>query len=179
MPTIQPNMHATVSYTLRDDDGKVIDASDWEGGEPIAYVHGYEMLVPGLEAGLLGLTAGDERKITVTPQEGYGDRDEELVFSVERGEFPDPKSVSVGDEFVAEGPDGEEIPMRVREVFEEEAVVDANHPLAGKTLHYSVRVIDVRAATAKEVDSAAEELDLVREAEEEHAEALVQLGKKK
>jgi FKBP-type peptidyl-prolyl cis-trans isomerase 2 len=97
-----------------DDDGEVIDASDGEDGEPIDYVHGYGMLVPGLEAALVGLHAGDEREVVVPAEAGYGERDETLVLEVERSEFPDPKKVEEGDEFVAESPDGDEIAMRHR-----------------------------------------------------------------
>src|SRR5277367_4789158 len=105
--TIQPNFHVTLDYVLRDDEGEVLDSSRGEGGEPIEYVHGYGMLVPGLEAGLVGLRIGEERDIVVPAEAGYGERDEELVMEVERSDFPDPDAVVEGDEFVAESPDGE------------------------------------------------------------------------
>src|SRR5580704_10536458 len=144
-PTIAPNAHVTLDYVLKDDAGEVIDTSDGEGGEPIAYVHGYGMLVPGLEAGLAGLRIGEEREILVPADAGYGERDEELVMEVDRSDFPDPAKVEEGDEFVAESPDGDEVVMRVVELREGSVVVDANHPLAGVTLHYAVKVLTVRA----------------------------------
>ncbi|MCL2449418.1 MAG: FKBP-type peptidyl-prolyl cis-trans isomerase, partial [Polyangiaceae bacterium] len=63
--TIQPNAYVTLDYELRDEDGELIDASEGDGGEPIRYVHGYGMLVPGLEAALAGLRSGDERDVVV------------------------------------------------------------------------------------------------------------------
>jgi FKBP-type peptidyl-prolyl cis-trans isomerase SlyD len=161
--SIQPNAHVVLDYELRGDEGDLLDASQGEGGEPIRYVHGYGMLVPGLEAALTGMRAGDERDIVVPAEAGYGEYDEELVLEVERSEFPDPASVEVGDEFVAESPDGEEIPMTVVEVKDDAVVVDANHPLAGVTLRYSVKVRDVREATSHEIEEAAAALDEAHE----------------
>lgn len=161
--TIQPNTHVTLDYELRDDEGDLVDASQSEGGEPLRYVHGYGMLVPGLEAALAGLRAGEERDVIVAADEGYGEYDEELVLEVDRGELPDPKGVSVGDELVAESPDGDELALSVVEVRDDVVVVDANHPLAGVTLRYHVKVRDVRAATDDEIRKAALDLDEAHE----------------
>jgi FKBP-type peptidyl-prolyl cis-trans isomerase SlyD len=161
--TIQPNIHVTLDYELKGGDGELLDASEGEGGEPIRYVHGYGMLVPGLEAALAGLHSGDEREIVVPAEAGYGERDETLVLEIERSEFPDPKAVEEGDEFVAESPDGDEIAMNVIEVKGDVVIVDANHPLAGMTLHYKVKVRDVRQATDDEVERAAADLDEAHE----------------
>jgi FKBP-type peptidyl-prolyl cis-trans isomerase SlyD len=157
--TIQPNTYVTLDYELRDEDGDLLDASGREDGEPIQYVHGYGMLVPGLEAALLGLRAGDEREVVVPADAGYGEYDDGLVLEIERGQLPDPRGVQVGDEFVAESPDGDELAMNVVEVHEDRVVVDANHPLAGMTLRYTVKVREVRQATEGEIEHAAAELD--------------------
>jgi FKBP-type peptidyl-prolyl cis-trans isomerase SlyD len=156
---VEPNTHVTVDYELRDEDGELIDASSGEGGEPIAYVHGYGMLVPGLEAALTGLTEGDERDIVVPAEAGYGEYDDDLVLEVDRAELPNPSGVAVGDELVAEAPDGGEIELNVIEVRDDHVLVDANHPLAGVTLKYHVHVRAVRKATDSEIEDAASELD--------------------
>ena len=155
MNSIQPNARVVLEYTLRDEKGEVLDSSDAEDGEPIVYVHGYGMLVPGLEAALVGLEKGASKDVTVEPAEGFGDRDEELVLEIDKTDFPDPKNVTMGDEVVAESPDGEEVPMRVVEVKDETVVVDANHPLAGVTLRYAVKVKEVAEATDEEIAEAA------------------------
>ncbi|MFO0675529.1 MAG: peptidylprolyl isomerase [Polyangiaceae bacterium] len=160
MNDIQPNAYVVLDYVLKDDDGEILDASEGvEDAEPIEYVHGYGMLVPGLEAALAGLKTGEAKEIVVPAEDGFGEYDDELVLEVDRAEFPDPKKVAVGDEFVAEAPDGEEIPMRVIEIDGDGIVVDANHPLAGVTLHYSVKVREVRAASDAEIERAASELE--------------------
>ncbi len=143
------------------------------------------MLVPGLEAALVGLEIGDEREVVVSAEDGYGEHDEDLVLEVERSEFPDPSKVSAGDEFIAESPDGDDVPMRVIEVKGESVVVDANHPLAGVSLHYKVKVLVVRSATEEEIETAARELAEAEDHEhgpdcdhdhDDDGTALVQLG---
>ena len=182
-PTISPNVHATVDYELRNDAGELLDASEGDDGEPIRYVHGYGMLVPGLEAALAGLRAGDEREVVVPAEAGYGLRDEDLRMEVPRDRFPK-SGVNVGDELVAESPDGDEIDMVVVEVKDGSVVVDANHPLAGMTLHYKVRVREVRPATEDEIDQAAADLDEAHEhvhgpdCDHGHEDDLVALGRK-
>jgi FKBP-type peptidyl-prolyl cis-trans isomerase SlyD len=156
---IEPNAHAVVDYELRDDDGDLVDASEAEGGEPIRYVHGYGMLVPGLEAALAGMRAGDERDVVVPADAGYGEYNDELVIEIDRGEVPNPTRVSVGDELVAESPDGEGLALTVIEVRDDTVIVDANHPLAGMTLRYHVKVRDVRPATDEEIAHAANDFD--------------------
>lgn len=153
---IEANARVVLDYTLKDDKGALLDASDGEDGEPIVYVHGYGMLVPGLEAALVGLEAGATKTVTVSPEEGFGDRDEELVLEVDRSDFPNPKKIAVGDEVVAESPDGDEVPMRILEVKTDSVIVDANHPLAGRTLVYDVKVKEVAKATDEELAEAAE-----------------------
>jgi FKBP-type peptidyl-prolyl cis-trans isomerase SlyD len=154
-PKIEPNARVVLDYTLRDERGELLDSSTSDGGEPMVFVHGYGMIVPGLERSLAGLSVGDRKELVVTPEEGYGERDEELVIEVDRSEMPRPDAVTIGDELVAEAPDGDEAVMRVVEVGPNSVVLDGNHPLAGETLRYSVVVREVRAATEDEIESAA------------------------
>ncbi len=193
MAKIQPNAFVSLEYTLHDEEGELLDSSDPEDGDdghPIDYVHGYGMLVPGLEAALVGLETGDEREILVSAEDGYGEHDDDLVLEVERSEFPDPAKVVPGDEFVAESPEGDDVPMRVVEVKGDSVIVDANHPLAGVALRYNVKVLVVRKATEEEIESAARELAEAEEHEhgpgcdhdhdgEDAGSPLVQLGAKK
>ena len=118
---IATNSYAVVAYRLSDETGALLE--DSEKGEPITYVHGYGMLVPGLEAGLLGLAAGDSKLIVVSPEQGFGLRDEELVFSIPKSELPSTDNIESGDFIVAEDSDGEEADLRV--VSDEGVVADA------------------------------------------------------
>lgn len=178
---IEPNTRVVLDYTLRDVDDDVLDASDAEDGEPIVYIHGYGMLVPGLERALAGLAVGDMKEVVVPPEEGFGERDEELVLEVDRSEMPRPDAVEVGDELVAESPEGEEAVMRVVEVKPDAVILDGNHPLAGETLRYSVVVRDVRPATEEEIEEAAADFEEALAGYEpsgdlDGASGLVQLG---
>jgi FKBP-type peptidyl-prolyl cis-trans isomerase SlyD len=156
---IQPNTHVTLEYELRGEDDELLDASGEPDGEPIRYVHGYGMLVPGLEAALAGMHVGDEREVVVPVEAAYGEYDEDLVLQIPRAELPDPINVQVGDEFTAESPDGDEVDFVVQSIEGNTVTVDANHPLAGMTLKYLVKVREVREATQAEVEDAATGLD--------------------
>jgi FKBP-type peptidyl-prolyl cis-trans isomerase SlyD len=169
---IEPNSRVVIDYVLRDDRGEVVSSSTGE-----VYIHGYAMLVPGLEAGLAGLGAGDAKKVVVPPDAGFGDHDAELVFEVDRADVP--SNVKVGDEIVADSPEGEEAVMRVVEVKGEGVVVDMNHPLAGKTLTYEVTVKEVRPGTDAEVAEAARAFDEAGYGEGDPEPRLVQLTSKK
>jgi FKBP-type peptidyl-prolyl cis-trans isomerase SlyD len=175
MNTVEPNARVVLRYTLRGDNDDVLDTSEGPGGEPIVYVHGYGMLVPGLERALTGMRAGDRKDVVVPPEEGYGEHDEELVMEVDRSEMPRPDAVAVGDELVAESPDGDEAFLRVIDVKKDAVVLDGNHPLAGATLHYSVTIAEVRAATEEEIAEAAEAFDEAGELDAEPSPSLVQL----
>jgi FKBP-type peptidyl-prolyl cis-trans isomerase SlyD len=137
----------TIDYTLTDEKGEVLDSS--KGSEPLAYLHGAGNIVPGLETALEGKSAGDVLKVTVTPEEGYGARDEELVQPVPRDRFPI-EDVEVGMQFEAKGDGGTQL-VTVVAVTDEAVTVDANHPLAGVPLTFDVTVVDVRDATLEEL----------------------------
>lgn len=149
---IGTNSFAIVAYRLSDAAG--VELEDSRNGEPINYVHGHGMLVPGLEAGLAGLSAGERKLIVVTPEQGFGVRDDELVFSISKAELPPTDHIEPGDFIVAEDVDGEEADLRVVSVHDDHVVVDGNHELAGMTLHFAVVVESVRAATAEEIAAA-------------------------
>lgn len=138
-----------LDYSLHLGDGQVVDASG--PGEPLTYLHGEGQIVPGLETALEGLSKGDRKQVVVAPGDGYGEHDPRGVQEVPRGAFPPAFEPQVGMELTAEGPTGEPVPFSVREVRPETVVIDLNHPLAGKTLHFDVTVREIRAATADEI----------------------------
>lgn len=133
-------------YTLTDDSGAVLDASR---GAPLAYLHGNRNIIPGLENALEGLAAGDEKKVTVPPGEGYGEFDERLIIKVP-AERMGGHAVQVGMRFHAETNAGLRV-LTVKEVKPDEVVLDGNHELAGKTLHFDIKVVSVRAAELTEL----------------------------
>lgn len=154
---IGPDTIVTLSYVLFDEDGEVVDRASAQ--EPLEYTHGYAQILPGLEKALEGLHAGESKEITVGPNDAFGEHDEEGMFEVDKADFPDSDDVTEGDEFVAQGPDGEAISMRVVEVLPDGFVVDTNHPLAGQTVRFQVEVGNVRTATEEEIAAAQAELE--------------------
>jgi FKBP-type peptidyl-prolyl cis-trans isomerase SlyD len=156
-PSIAADTVVTLSYVLFDEQGEPVDSAT--AGEPLTYVHGYAQLVPGLERQIAGLTAGDKGVFTIEADEAFGEREDEAIFAVDKGDFPEAGGVAVGDEFMAEGPDGEPISMRVLEVRDDAFVVDTNHPLAGQRVRFEVEVREVRPASEDEIAEAQAELE--------------------
>jgi FKBP-type peptidyl-prolyl cis-trans isomerase SlyD len=138
----------TINYTLTDDEGVIVDSS--EGRPALVYLHGHDNIIPGLENGLEGAAAGDRRKVDVPPQEAYGEVDPERFFELDKGEFPEEMPLEEGMQFCAETASGE-MAITVTEVRGSSVIVDANHPLAGMTLHFDVEVLDVRPGTDEEL----------------------------
>ena len=138
---------ASFHYTLRNDAGDVLDTSD--GREPLSYLHGAQNLVPGLEKALEGRTAGDRFTVDVIPEEGYGVHSPELVQVVGREAF-EGIELAPGMRFMARTPMGE-TPVVIARVDGDRVTIDANHPLAGETLHFDVEITDVREASVEEV----------------------------
>lgn len=135
-------------YTLRDERGSTIESS--RGRDPLSYLHGYGQLIPGLEKALDGSEAGLQTAVTVAPKDAYGEKDPKAVIRAAREDFPDDLKLEAGVEVQADTPDGP-ITFTVVSVDEKEAVLDANHPLAGKTLTFDVEILEVRAATSDEM----------------------------
>lgn len=154
---IAPDTCVTLSYVLFDEQGAEVDQASTT--EPLTYIHGYAQIVPGLEKRLEGLHAGDKKTFELPPDEAFGERDEEAILAVDRADFPDSEKVATGDEFMAQGPDGEPIAMRVIEVQKDMFVVDTNHPLAGQRVRFEVEVSAVRPASEEEIESAQSELE--------------------
>lgn len=129
-------------------DGEVIDQS--EPGEPLTYLHGHSNIIPGLEKALEGKTAGDALQVTVQPEEGYGERDEDNTDELDRADFDD--DIEVGATYYAQSEDGSVIPFTVLTVDGEKVTVDFNPPLAGMVLNFDVKVLNVRDATGEELE---------------------------
>lgn len=145
---IEKNRVVTLHYTLRDDQGTVVDASG--SRRPLNYLHGKGNIVPGLEEALAGKIAGDKLDVTVPPEKGYGPRDDRLVQIVPRNRFNEVSELTPGMQVRASGPQGARLVTVVR-VERDFVTLDGNHPLAGRTLHFSVEIAEVRKATHEEV----------------------------
>ena len=147
--TISANKVVTLDYTLTDDQGEILDQS--RDGQ-FVYLHGAHNIIPGLENALTGKSVGDTLTVKVSPEQGYGLRNESLSQVVSIDMFESPDDVEVGLQFHAQSDDGNRIVVTVTKVEGGEVTIDGNHPLAGVNLNFAVTVVDVRNATRQELE---------------------------
>ncbi|MEX0941111.1 MAG: peptidylprolyl isomerase [Pseudomonadales bacterium] len=138
----------SIHYTLTSD-GVELDSS--KGREPLTYLHGGGGIIPGLEKALEGREAGEDLSVVIEPEEGYGPINDELIQNVPKTAFEGVEKVEPGMQFQASGQNGAVQNITVVKVEEEEVTIDANHPLAGQTLEFDVKVEEVREPTAEEL----------------------------
>jgi FKBP-type peptidyl-prolyl cis-trans isomerase SlyD len=146
--TIGDDSVVSFHYKLRDDTGAFNESS--EEGSPVVYMHGRSNIVPGLEKELTGRKSGDKLTATVTPDEGYGQRNENAVQRVPLKHLATRGPISVGQMVVVNTRDGGR-QARVLKVGHFNVDLDLNHPLAGRTLTFDIEIVDVRAATEQEL----------------------------
>ncbi len=144
---ITENKVVGIHYVLKDESGNILDASQ---GEPLHYLQGHQNIIPGLEKSLSGLQPGDKKQVQIEPNEGYGDYNPALKFSVPKDQFggmmPEP-----GMTIQLSTPDGQPFMAKIDSISDQDVVLDANHPLAGRTLFFDVEVAEVRDATTEEI----------------------------
>ena len=137
-------------YTLTNDQGERLDSS--EGSEPLQYLHGFSGIIPGLEREMAGRDAGDSFQATIAPEDAYGEVDPSLVQEVPLDALSQIEGLAVGMQLQSRSPDGQVRVLTVEAVGAESATLNANHELAGATLHFDVQVESVREATDEEVE---------------------------
>jgi FKBP-type peptidyl-prolyl cis-trans isomerase SlyD len=138
----------SIHYTLKNNSGTVLDSSI--GNQPLNYIQGIGNLIPGMEEGLEGKAKGDKVEIKVSPEKGYGVRDDKMIQKVPRSAFGG-QEVKKGMQFQAGTNNGQQV-VTVTDVGLDSITVDGNHPLAGVELNFSVEVLEVRDATKEELD---------------------------
>ncbi len=147
---ISKNKVATLTYTLKNDDGEIIDQAD--DNSPFLYMHGTGGIIKGLETALEDKAVGDDFHVIIAPEDAYGIRDDKLTESVPRSMFEgiSDENLVAGAQFHASTAHGNQI-ITIAGVEGDTVKIDANHPLAGETLHFDVAVKDIREATEEEI----------------------------
>jgi FKBP-type peptidyl-prolyl cis-trans isomerase SlyD len=140
---VQDGMMVSLEYTQKGTDGKVMETS--KGRAPLKYIHGKNMLPPGLEKELAGMKIGEQKRVTVKPEDGFGKLDPKAVQEIPKEKIP-ANALKVGAVVAARSPDGNVVPMTVKQIKEKTVVMDLNHPMAGKTLLFDVKVVDIQPA---------------------------------
>jgi len=147
--TIAENKVVSIEYTLKNDEGEVLDTS--EGREPLVYLHGSQNIIPGLENALSGKVVGDTLTVRISPEDGYGVRDDSMKQEVPLDMFGD-EEIQVGMQYHAQGPDGDMLVVTVIEATDTHVTVDGNHPLADVHLNFDVEIKEIRDASAEELE---------------------------
>jgi FKBP-type peptidyl-prolyl cis-trans isomerase SlyD len=131
----------SVEYTLSGEDGKVIDSN--KGKEPLKYTQGMRQIIPGFEKELAGMKVGGEKHFKIKPEDGYGPVNPNAVQEVPKEKIP-AEGLKVGITLTARNTQGQMMQVRVREIKEKTVVLDLNHPLAGRTLLFDVKVVNIQ-----------------------------------
>ena len=145
---VEDQVYVSIDYTLTLDSGEVVDQS--KAGDPLGFIFGAGQVIGGLEKGLLGMEVGQAAKITVEPEDGYGQPEPNMLRDIPRENFPGDVALEPGMGFTARGPHGP-VSFRVNSVTDDVVVADFNHPLAGQRLHFDVKVAEVREPRAEEL----------------------------
>ncbi len=154
-----------VHYKGTLDDGTQFDTT--EGKEPLEFVMGENKIIPGFEESVKGMEEGEEKDFKLTPDQAYGERNEQMVQEVQKSQLPEGMEIQEGMMLMLKGPDGQQIPAKVVEDKGETFSLDINHPLAGQNLNFNVKVEKVE-ESGESQESAPEEnsTDKVSEPEE-------------
>jgi FKBP-type peptidyl-prolyl cis-trans isomerase SlyD len=138
---IREGSQVALEYTLSDEAGTVIESN--KGKQPMSYIHGKSQIIPGLEKELSGMKVGEEKKIQIKPEDGYGPVNPDAFQEVPKDKLP-PEALKVGTMLMAQGSQGKGIPVRVHEIKDTTVIMDFNHPMAGKTLSFDVKISEIK-----------------------------------
>jgi FKBP-type peptidyl-prolyl cis-trans isomerase SlyD len=147
--TVTDDLVVGLDYTLRLDDGEIIDSSTDQ--EPLEFLQGRGQIIPGLEQALYGMAVEDEKDVTVAPAEAYGEQDPDAIELVDRHVFPPDLDLRPGIGLRMRDDTGRALEAYVKEIRPDGVVLDFNHPLAGETLHFHVRIAVLRPPTSEEL----------------------------
>ena len=148
MGNIAKGKVAEIEYTLRLGDGTVFDSTE---GEPMPYLHGAGEVISGLESALEGRGVGNELSLEIAPADAFGERDEDLVETIDKDAIPTDSPLEEDDQICLVNDDGENVEGVVVGISDTSVTVDFNHPLAGETINVTAKVISIRDATAEEL----------------------------
>jgi len=141
LATIKEGDTVKVHYTGTIADGTVFDSS--REREPLEVTLGEGKLIPGFEKAVVGMNVGDTSKVTIPSEEAYGEKREDMVIDVDRGQIPPDIKPEVGQQLQIQQKDGGAIPVVITEITDETVQLDANHPLAGQELTFEIEVVEV------------------------------------
>jgi FKBP-type peptidyl-prolyl cis-trans isomerase 2 len=131
-----------VEYEGKLEDGTVFDSSE-NHGEPLEFEIGNEQMLPAFEEQILGMELNEEKEFTLEPKKAYGEYDGSLQETVPKSELPDNQELEAGMLIIISVGEDMQIPAKIKEVKEDSVTIDLNHPLAGKTLNFRIKVVEI------------------------------------
>ncbi|HDP74107.1 MAG TPA: peptidylprolyl isomerase [Candidatus Woesearchaeota archaeon] len=146
---IEGKKKVTLDYTAMQEDGTVFDTS--EGYAPLKIITNANNIVPGFEKNIAGMQEGEEKEFTVAPEEGYGERIEELIKTVEKSKVPGSEKLKEGVYIQFMSPEGYPVIALIKKIEDDKITFDMNHPLAGKTVKFKVKIVKVEEPTPEEL----------------------------
>ena len=146
--TLQDDVVVSLEYILQVE-GEIVDSTGED--EHIQFIQGHGQIIPGLESQIYGMTSGESKEVTIPAEEAYGELDEDALGTVPRDEFPPDMPLEKGVALQLRDEDGEMFDAYIESVGKKSVEINLNHPLAGKELHFSVKVLDLRPATEDEI----------------------------
>jgi FKBP-type peptidyl-prolyl cis-trans isomerase SlyD len=146
---IKANQVITINFTLKDKDENIIEATTKE--KPFSFISGTNQILPKLEEHIGEMLIGSKRTVVLSPEEAYGLYDDSSLQDITRSEFPEDTDIQEGMTFIADAPDGQQIPFVIKKINGEDITIDFNHPLAGQTLKFDLELLTLRNATMEEL----------------------------
>lgn len=142
--TVKKGDKVKVDYTGTLDDGQVFDSSTHgDHSHPLEFIVGSGEIIPGFDNAVLGMKKGEEKDITLPKEQAYGDPNPTMIRKIPRDKLPLDQEPKSGMMLVLKTPDGHQLPAKIVEVSASEIAIDLNHPLAGKTLHFKITLVDI------------------------------------
>lgn len=141
MTQVKPGDKVRIHYTGTLEDGAVFDSS--EGRDPLEFEVGSGQIIPGLDAALPGMAVGEEKTVTIAPEQAYGEVNPQARHAVPRSQVPDNIPLEIGTMLELRTPEGQAMPVQVVEVTDDAVTLDANHPLAGKELTFAFSIVEI------------------------------------
>lgn len=138
--TVEKGNTIKVEYTGSFEDGEVFDASE-KHGEPLEFKAGEGMVVPGFDAAVIGMEIGEEKTVTLKPEEAYGEPHPNAIQTVPRDKFP--KEAEEGMMIGVPLPNGQQVPAKITKITDKEVTIDMNHPMAGKVLVFKIKIVSI------------------------------------
>ncbi len=166
---IKKGSKVKINYTGKFEDGNVFDSSE-KHGQPLEFEVGAKQVIKGFEDALIGMKKGEEKDITLEPKDAYGDYNDQLVKEVPKDKLPKEQEIKKGMMLGMQLPNGQQVPVLVKEVKDDVVIIDLNHPLAGKTLLFTLKVVDVSEETPEKEEKKEESKETSKDSEKESKE---------